>query len=158
MVGSSLFVLLEYVIPLCLLFFFLMIRRPPRSTRTDTLFPYTTLFRSSRKHCSAASPKHIDRHREHECSEDLTEPVLATGNFGGDHHADQTAHDPARYELGRDHPVHEAGESVIHSRGPAETADPKQGCSACTDQRTAGRENRTGNDQRPDERPGGKKR
>src|SRR3546814_15009266 len=27
-------------------FFFLMIRRPPRSTRADTLFPYTTLFRS----------------------------------------------------------------------------------------------------------------
>src|SRR3546814_18683062 len=26
--------------------FFLMIRRPPRSTRTDTLFPYTTLFRA----------------------------------------------------------------------------------------------------------------
>src|SRR3546814_13383270 len=33
--------------PYCLFFFFfLMIRRPPRSTRTDTLFPYTTLFRS----------------------------------------------------------------------------------------------------------------
>src|SRR3546814_13748618 len=31
---------------MCLVFFFLMIRRPPRSTRTDTLFPYTTLFRS----------------------------------------------------------------------------------------------------------------
>src|SRR3546814_12842784 len=31
-----------------LLFFFLMIRRPPRSTRTDTLFPYTTLFRFDR--------------------------------------------------------------------------------------------------------------
>src|SRR3546814_17910204 len=29
-----------------LVFFFLMRRRPPRSTRTDTLFPYTTLFRS----------------------------------------------------------------------------------------------------------------
>src|SRR3546814_9175122 len=29
------------------MFFFLMIRRPPRSTRTDTLLPYTTLFRSS---------------------------------------------------------------------------------------------------------------
>src|SRR3546814_6024480 len=28
---------------------FLMIRRPPRSTRTDTLFPYTTLFRSRRR-------------------------------------------------------------------------------------------------------------
>src|SRR3546814_5716548 len=33
---------------LLLSFFFLMIRRPPRSTRTDTLFPYTTLFRSVR--------------------------------------------------------------------------------------------------------------
>src|SRR3546814_13643173 len=32
----------EYII----LIYFLMIRRPPRSTRTDTLFPYTTLFRS----------------------------------------------------------------------------------------------------------------
>src|SRR3546814_2908301 len=31
------------------LIFFLMIRRPPRSTRTDTLFPYTTLFRSWRR-------------------------------------------------------------------------------------------------------------
>src|SRR3546814_6772906 len=36
-------------------FFFLMIRRPPRSTRTDTLFPYTTLFRSQR-------PLHLGRH------------------------------------------------------------------------------------------------
>src|SRR3546814_9689915 len=34
------------VIVLSFFFFFLMIRRPPRSTRTDTLFPYTTLFRS----------------------------------------------------------------------------------------------------------------
>src|SRR3546814_4403042 len=32
-----------------------MIRRPPRSTRTDTLFPYTTLFRSH-EHRSRASP------------------------------------------------------------------------------------------------------
>src|SRR3546814_10982431 len=30
-----------------------MIRRPPRSTRTDTLFPYTTLFRSRLERCSA---------------------------------------------------------------------------------------------------------
>src|SRR3546814_18646551 len=30
-------------------FFFLRIRRPPRSTRTDTLFPYTTLFRSGHR-------------------------------------------------------------------------------------------------------------
>src|SRR3546814_8199617 len=38
--------------------FFLMLRRPPRSTRTDTLFPYTTLFRSSR------SPR-LDHFRAH---------------------------------------------------------------------------------------------
>src|SRR3546814_19682033 len=38
------FMLLHFF--LTILFFFLMIRRPPRSTRTDTLFPYTTLFRS----------------------------------------------------------------------------------------------------------------
>src|SRR5881227_4126760 len=30
----------------CSIFFFLMIRRPPRSTQQSTLFPYTTLFRS----------------------------------------------------------------------------------------------------------------
>src|SRR3546814_13887304 len=36
------------------LIFFLKIRRPPRSTRTDTLLPYTTLFRSTciRAHCT----------------------------------------------------------------------------------------------------------
>src|SRR3546814_1227379 len=36
-------------------FFFLMIRRPPRSTRTDTLFPYTTLFRSPRRRAGTIS-------------------------------------------------------------------------------------------------------
>src|SRR3546814_5228960 len=39
-------------------FFFLMIRRPPRSTRTDTLFPYTTLFRSAANpHLAAAAER-----------------------------------------------------------------------------------------------------
>src|SRR3546814_2779615 len=40
-----------------------MIRRPPRSTRTDTLFPYTTLFRSVRQPATAAarSPGHCVR-------------------------------------------------------------------------------------------------
>src|SRR3546814_11375641 len=36
--------------------FFLRIRRPPRSTRTDTLFPYTTLFRSIAPSTPAAAP------------------------------------------------------------------------------------------------------
>src|SRR3546814_14842409 len=40
--------LFPFVTPISVyLFFFLIIRRPPRSTRTDTLFPYTTLFRSA---------------------------------------------------------------------------------------------------------------
>src|SRR3546814_10710972 len=36
-------------------FFFLMLRRPPRSTRTDTLFPYTTLFRARKREVYAYS-------------------------------------------------------------------------------------------------------
>src|SRR3546814_13965108 len=40
------------------LFFFLMIRRPPRSTRTDTLFPYTTLFRSDQALVAALGRGH----------------------------------------------------------------------------------------------------
>src|SRR3546814_11061777 len=39
----------EYVYYDAIIIFFLMIRRPPRSTRTDTLFPYTTLFRSEQR-------------------------------------------------------------------------------------------------------------
>src|SRR3546814_15063607 len=51
---------LEYV------FFFLMIRRPPRSTRTDTLFPYTTLFRSGQPRLAVgAHRRHRLRHQDH---------------------------------------------------------------------------------------------
>src|SRR3546814_9740654 len=41
-------------------FFFLMIRRPPRSTRTDTLFPYTTLFRSAKRYTFDVSNMRIE--------------------------------------------------------------------------------------------------
>src|SRR3546814_5367863 len=41
-------------------FFFLMIRRPPRSTRTDTLFPYTTLFRSAWMSAGAIARARVD--------------------------------------------------------------------------------------------------
>src|SRR3546814_4438732 len=37
-----------------------MIRRPPRSTRTDTLFPYTTLFRSTARSSMRCSPSTAD--------------------------------------------------------------------------------------------------
>src|SRR3546814_14220042 len=45
-------------------FFFLMIRRPPRSTRTDTLFPYTTLFRSFLTDIGCDRFSHIRRNRQ----------------------------------------------------------------------------------------------
>src|SRR3546814_20189736 len=37
-----------------------MIRRPPRSTRTDTLFPYTTLFRSRTRALDRLAPQRIN--------------------------------------------------------------------------------------------------
>src|SRR3546814_11594228 len=43
---SVVFMMIMFVSFYVVCFFFLMIRRPPRSTRTYTLFPYTTLFRS----------------------------------------------------------------------------------------------------------------
>src|SRR3546814_5023989 len=52
------------------MFFFLMIRRPPRSTRTDTLFPYPTLFRSAPP-AHRPHPAGSDRDRHH--------PPLAAG-------------------------------------------------------------------------------
>src|SRR3546814_14556545 len=45
--------------------FIVMIRRPPRSTRPDTLFPYTTLFRSEHpqchRSCQGSSAWHVQR-------------------------------------------------------------------------------------------------
>src|SRR3546814_4008899 len=50
-----LFLYISFFVYFILFFFFLMIRRPPRSTRIDTLFPYTTLFRSSRNRARSCS-------------------------------------------------------------------------------------------------------
>src|SRR3546814_11798441 len=61
-------------------FFFLMIRRPPRSTRTDTLFPYTTLFRSGQERHAArrrSARRHADfRHHRGEVGRYLRAPDL----------------------------------------------------------------------------------
>src|SRR3546814_7379000 len=53
--------------------FFLMIRVPPRSTRTDTLFPYTTLFRAVRG-AAAASRRQGDRGRRRRPGESRRAP------------------------------------------------------------------------------------
>src|SRR3546814_11166310 len=66
MAYCSCFFLLFFYFCFCLFFFFLMIRRPPRSTRTDTLVPYTTLFRSA-GYCTfadAVGAVRIGHHRE----------------------------------------------------------------------------------------------
>src|SRR5216110_3618205 len=44
-----------------LFFFFLMIRRPPRSTQAHTLFPYTTLFRSRRSHALSVTARFSEK-------------------------------------------------------------------------------------------------
>src|SRR6188472_2815870 len=72
-----------------MLFFFLMIRRPPRSTRETTLFPYTTLFRSR----SRRSRRTVDRART--CCPRLAERVLR-GDSAEDERGGETARVPAR--------------------------------------------------------------
>src|SRR3546814_5627768 len=54
-----------------------MIRQPPRSTRTDTLFPYTTLFRRARGHHAAEilGPRSLDRRRAAELVEQMAETI-----------------------------------------------------------------------------------
>src|SRR3546814_2676456 len=73
------------------IFFFLMIRRPPRSTRTDTRFPYTTLFRSSQDranshalqattgtHCPDLEDNPPGSRRFQDCSLGFYNPALQT--------------------------------------------------------------------------------
>src|SRR3546814_2698220 len=65
-------------------FFFLMILRPPISTRTDTLFPYTTLFRSpAARSCSTPSARRwrADAARSRRSAHAM-KLVIASGNAG----------------------------------------------------------------------------
>src|SRR3546814_17948623 len=70
--------------------FFLMIRRPPRSTRTDTLFPYTTHFRSLLRY-AVEDPCHIGAVGRRQA------PVMAAFEhaLGGEPHADKALRRPA---------------------------------------------------------------
>src|SRR3546814_10567564 len=74
--------------------FFCMIRRPPRSTRTDTLFPYTTLFRSPSAH---VRPGH--------CQDEVRE--ILGGRMGN--------HSPARTPPDRFQRLAHAGETVCRA-------------------------------------------
>src|SRR3546814_17455092 len=74
--------------------FFLMMPLPPRSTRTDTLFPYTTLFRSARPTLAvlvdAQVPVRLDEPRKHPASRDVDDARALRNRGvgptdGGDH-------------------------------------------------------------------------
>src|SRR3546814_14323435 len=64
--------------------FFLWIRRPPRATRTDTLFPYTTLFRAKRvvKAFLAAEDKNFYEHPGVDFVSLLSAVVINVRNYG----------------------------------------------------------------------------
>src|SRR3546814_17546437 len=66
--------MIEHHISVRLYFFFLMIRRPPRSTRTDTLFPYTTLFRSELPLADLVTPARHAARREADDRHDRDQP------------------------------------------------------------------------------------
>src|SRR3546814_17191585 len=62
-----------------------MIRRPPRSTRTDTLFPYTTLFRSTIKRCfvsviATRLVSHVTQRRPHASAQYAVVPDPQVGS------------------------------------------------------------------------------
>src|SRR3546814_20881394 len=92
-------------IDIVLVFFFLMIRRPPRSTRTDTLFPYTTLFRSDISRASAAHAIGIG----HDCA------ASREGRFEERSIDVDAAISPAGYGIKQ----HMLVDLVIQSYGPA---------------------------------------
>src|SRR3546814_2433852 len=76
-----------------------MIRRPPRSTRTDTLFPYTTLFRSHHRHVIVEG---IGHHQEHGrgCDEAKVQRIHAPAERL-DHHGHRDQRAGRLPELGR---------------------------------------------------------
>src|SRR3546814_8082752 len=75
-------------------FFFLMIRQPPRSTRTDTLFPYTTLFRSGRGPMAAALAL---GDADHQLARVILPPLAAEHGFQRlDRHLVAAHHHPPR--------------------------------------------------------------
>src|SRR3546814_14790747 len=92
------------------MFFFLRIRRPPRSTRTDPPFPYTTLFRSHFQPALHTRP----RQPRIEPAPDLSKP-LEPDDLGGLVKADQVAH-PAEQR--------DVGDAVIVAHHPVATCQP----------------------------------
>src|SRR3546814_10878006 len=101
--------------------FFLMLRRPPRSTRTDTLFPYTTLFRS------LSAVRHRQASQE---SQPFGKQETADNPF------DSTDQDQSRYSSREgQHPdrvIHH--DNVAHSRAHGDRHGPTANEAGCLQQ------------------------
>src|SRR3546814_12972626 len=85
-----------------------MIRRPPRSTRTDTLFPYTTLFRS-RIGDMALHAVDMDPHVDRSAPADLDDVAQPPRGGWLAHHAE------VRTQAVRGHPLHQ-GQRAMDGR------------------------------------------
>src|SRR3546814_14191153 len=108
-----------------------MIRRPPRSTRTDTLFPYTTLFRSLVIEANLIARQEImalagGDHVLVTIEPQLDRMAVAGSEDGGDAGelrrlgflaAEAAAHAPAFDGDGMQRPVEHAGDHLLHFRG-----------------------------------------
>src|SRR3546814_5923494 len=79
-------IIIGYLVDLVSILFFVMIRRPPRSTRTDTLFPYTTLFRSDAKAGDAQQVQVDDRHCVRTRTPDVDRDQAKARTDHGPHH------------------------------------------------------------------------
>src|SRR3546814_20354410 len=123
------------------LFFFLMIRRPPRSTRTDTLFPYTTLFRSAQRLPRAVGLAPQER-------------VFAAARGAVEEHRDQAGKmvEMRVFEL---HASSLPGRIVVRFviRRPQRRADRSSRCRGCADRRRRASRSRCA--RRSEERRGG---
>src|SRR3546814_13267427 len=103
-----------------------MIRRPPRSTRTDTLFPYTTLFRSLAHAC------HRDRRLHARLDADLLERRLHRERI---HHRCEHPHVIARRAVDSLRDPRQPAEDVAAANDEAERSEErrvgKEGVSTC---------------------------
>src|SRR3546814_1700391 len=93
-----------------MLFFFLMIRRPPRSTRTDTLFPYTTLFRSDRARRTTVDRRDVPLPAR-SAAREIHRDWRSAPTDNGDEHATQGQSDTWKGSIMR-------GDGVILTRDP----------------------------------------
>src|SRR3546814_16527059 len=113
-----------------------MIRRPPRSTRTDTLFPYTTLFRSADERTELAEPQRQPAAVAARAA--AVRQAVRPGREGVARQllVERLAHLADRQVLGAGHPTLDSGTYIAQHAAPVRSA----GCETpAADPRDAGK-------------------